>query len=54
VKPEGNSLLGRSIHKWEDNIKMDLREIGYSSMDWVHLEHYKDSEHGNNISGFIK
>jgi len=27
-RPEGKRPLGRSRHKWEDNIKMDLREIG--------------------------
>jgi hypothetical protein len=42
VKPEGNSLLGRSRFKWEDNIKMDLRQIVYSSMDWVCLAQRKD------------
>ena len=27
-KPEGKKLLGRPKHRWEDNIKMDLREVG--------------------------
>jgi len=27
-KPEGNRPLGRSRHRWEDNIKMDLQEVG--------------------------
>jgi hypothetical protein len=27
-KPEGKRALGRPRHRWEDNIKMDLREIG--------------------------
>jgi hypothetical protein len=33
-KPEGRRPLGRSGRRWEDNIKIDLREIGYGGMDW--------------------
>jgi len=36
-KPERKSPLGRPNHRWEDNIKMDLREVGCESMDWVEL-----------------
>jgi hypothetical protein len=36
-KPEGNRLLLRFRHRWEDNIKMDLRGIGWGGMDWIHL-----------------
>jgi hypothetical protein len=36
-KPEGNRLLGISRHRWEDNIKMDLREIVWGGMDWIDL-----------------
>jgi hypothetical protein len=36
-KPEGVRLLGRSKRRWEDNIKIYLREIGWESMDWIHL-----------------
>jgi hypothetical protein len=32
-KPEGRRPLGRPRHRWEDNIKMDLREIGWDGMD---------------------
>jgi hypothetical protein len=28
-KPEGNRPLGRLTHRWEDNIKMDLQEVGW-------------------------
>jgi hypothetical protein len=31
--PDGKRPLGRHRHRWEDNIKMDLREIGWSGMD---------------------
>jgi hypothetical protein len=32
-KSEGKIPLGRPRHRWEENIKMDLREIGWSGMD---------------------
>jgi hypothetical protein len=37
VKPEGNRPIGRCKHRWEDNIKMELREIKCSGMDWIQL-----------------
>jgi hypothetical protein len=36
-KPEGKRPLGRPRCRWEDNIKMDLKEIGWSGMDWIDL-----------------
>jgi hypothetical protein len=36
-KPEGKRPLERPIRKWVDNIKMDLREMGWSGMDWTDL-----------------
>jgi len=36
-KPEGKRPLGRSRHRWEDNIKMDLQAVEYGGMDWVEL-----------------
>jgi hypothetical protein len=41
-KPEENKLLGRLIHRREDNIEMDVREIGWGGMDWIHLAQYSD------------
>jgi hypothetical protein len=41
-KPEGKRPLGRSRRGWEDNIKMDVREIGWSSMYWIDLAQDKD------------
>jgi len=34
-KPEGQRLLGRPRHRWEDNIKMDLQGVGCEGMDWI-------------------
>jgi hypothetical protein len=36
-KPEGKRIRGRSRRRWEDNIKMDLRKIGWEGVDWIHL-----------------
>jgi hypothetical protein len=34
-KPEGKSTLGRPRCRWEDGIRMDLREIGWRSVEWI-------------------
>jgi hypothetical protein len=34
-KPEGSRPLGRPMHRWEDNIKMDLGEIVFGDVDWI-------------------
>jgi len=36
-KPEGKRPLGRPRRRWEDNIKMDLQEVGCGVMDWIEL-----------------
>jgi hypothetical protein len=36
-KPEGKRPLGRTRHRWQDGIKMALREIGCGSVDWIQL-----------------
>jgi hypothetical protein len=41
-KPEGKRPLGRPRHRWEDNIKMDLRELGWEGVNWIHLAQDKD------------
>jgi hypothetical protein len=41
-KPEGKKPLGRSRRRWDDNIKMDLREIGWGGMDWIDLAEDRD------------
>jgi hypothetical protein len=35
--PEGKRPIGRPRRTWEGNIKMDLREIGWGVMNWIHL-----------------
>jgi hypothetical protein len=32
---EGKRPLGRPRHRWEDNIKMDLQEVGTEGIDWI-------------------
>jgi hypothetical protein len=41
-KPKGKRPLGRSRRKWEDNIRMDLRKIGWETVDWIHLAQIRD------------
>jgi len=36
-KPEGKRPLGRRRRRWEDNIKMDLQEVGCGGRDWIEL-----------------
>jgi hypothetical protein len=42
AKPEGKRPLGRPRRRWVDNIKMDLREIGWDGMDWIDLDEDRD------------
>jgi hypothetical protein len=41
-KPEGRRPLGRPRRRWVDNIKIDLREIGWDGVDWVDLAQDRD------------
>jgi hypothetical protein len=41
-KPEGKRPLGRPSHKWVDNIKMDLGEVGWGDVDWIDLAQDRD------------
>jgi hypothetical protein len=41
-KPEGKRPLERPRHRWEDGIRMDLREVGCGSVDWVQLAQDRD------------
>jgi hypothetical protein len=42
-KPEGKRPLGRPRRRWEDNIKIDLQEVGCGGMDWIGLAQDTDS-----------
>jgi hypothetical protein len=41
-KPEGKGLLRRPKSRWADNIKGDLREIGWGGVDWIDLAQDRD------------
>jgi hypothetical protein len=41
-KLEGRRQFGRPWNRWEDNIKMDLQEVGCGSMDWIDLAQDRD------------
>ena len=41
-KSEGKRPLGRPRSRWEDNIKMDLEEVGCGGMDWIKLAQDRD------------
>jgi hypothetical protein len=41
-KPERKRRLGRLRHRWENGIIMDLREIGWGSVDWIQLAQDRD------------
>ena len=42
VKPEGKRRLGKPRRRWEDNIKMDLQEVGCGGMEWIELAQDRD------------
>jgi len=41
-KPEGKRPLGRPRRRWEDNIKIDLQEVGCKGMDWIDAAQHWD------------
>jgi len=41
-KSEGKRPLGRPRLRWEDNIKMNLQEVGFGGMDWIDLAQDRD------------
>jgi len=46
--------LGRSWYRWEDNIRMDFREIGWEGVEWIHLAQWRSLMRTNEPSVFIK
>ena len=57
-KPEGKRTFVRPRHRWEDNIKIYLQEVGCGVMNWIELAQDRDRwdkcECGNELSGSIK
>jgi hypothetical protein len=41
-EPKGKRLMGKHRRRWEDNIVIDLREIGWGGMNWLHLTQDKN------------
>ena len=41
-KPEGKRPLGRPSYRWDDNIQMDLQEVGCGGMNWIDLAQDRD------------
>jgi hypothetical protein len=41
-KLEGKRLFGRCRHRWGDNIRMDIREIGWEGVHWIYLTQNRD------------
>jgi hypothetical protein len=53
-RPEGRTPLRRPRRRWEDKIKMDLGEIGFGDVDWIHMAHDRDRWRALEPSGPIK
>jgi hypothetical protein len=51
-KPEGKRPLGRPRHKWKDNIKMELQEVGGDCGNWMELA--KDRERWQALASMVK
>jgi hypothetical protein len=52
-KPKGKGALGRPSHMWVDNIKIDLGETGWDSMDWIDLAQDGDQALVNTIINLL-
>jgi hypothetical protein len=57
-RPEGKRPPGRPRRRWEDNIKLDFREIGIDEANWIQLAQnrvqWRDCEHDDEPSGSVK
>jgi hypothetical protein len=45
-KPEGERSLGRACRRWEDNIRMNVRERGWEGVKWMQLDQDRDQWRG--------
>jgi hypothetical protein len=43
ARPKGRRPLGRPRRRWEDNIEMDLGEVRFGDVDWIHLAQDRDT-----------
>jgi hypothetical protein len=50
-KPDGKRPLERCRHRWEDNIKMDLRELEWSGMGWINIA--QDRDHWQSLGNTV-
>ena len=55
-KPDGKRPLGRPKCRWEDNIKLDVREVGCDERDWIEVvqDRVQLRKDGNELQGSIK
>jgi hypothetical protein len=58
-RPEGRIPLGRPRPRWEDNVKMDLQEVGWEGVDWIDMAQDRDRRRAvvnavMNLGGSIK
>jgi hypothetical protein len=54
-KSEGKRSFGRPRHRYEDNIGMDPRGIGWENVEWIHLAQERENcKYGNEHSGSIR
>jgi len=56
--PEGKRQLGKIMRRWEDNIRMDLKEIRWEGVGWIHLRQdrgpvARSCGHGKELPGFL-
>jgi hypothetical protein len=42
-RPDGKSPLGRPKHRWDDNIKISIQEVGWGGVDWIDMAQDRDS-----------
>jgi hypothetical protein len=53
-EPEGKTPLGRSVRRWEDNVKIDRKAVSWEGLEWICMAQDRDRRCGNEPSGSIK